>query len=309
MAESRRRLSFEDHRRELGDFRYVYPVLSRRARGVSVGINLNPDKGCNFDCVYCQVDRTGPRTKPGVDLDVLAAELTQLLGWVQDGSLFSRPPFDTAPEALRVVRDVSFAGDGEPTTYPRFDEAMARTLAVVDAAGLPDLPINVITNATRLHHPTVARGLALLDGRPGDVWAKLDAGTEAYYHLVDVTRVPFTQILSNIEAEARRRPLVIQSLFITWDGAPPSAAEIAAWCGRLQALVAAGGTLKLIQVTTVARRPPTERVGALKDAQVDAIADAARQALPGVPVEAYYGAAQLVRDGQGVTREGSSGSN
>ena len=86
-----RRLTFEYHRRELGSFRYVYPVLSRRARGVSVGINLNPDKGCNFDCLYCQVDRTGERPKPGVDLAELEVELRSLLSWAVAGCLEGEP--------------------------------------------------------------------------------------------------------------------------------------------------------------------------------------------------------------------------
>ena len=51
------------HPRRFEDFKFVYPVLSRRAHGISIGINTNPDKVCNFDCIYCQVDRT---TEPPV---------------------------------------------------------------------------------------------------------------------------------------------------------------------------------------------------------------------------------------------------
>jgi len=47
-------LTVRDHRRELDENRYVYAVLSRRSGGVSIGINLNPDKVCNFDCIYCR---------------------------------------------------------------------------------------------------------------------------------------------------------------------------------------------------------------------------------------------------------------
>ena len=45
------------HQRSFEWNRFVYPVLSRRSKGLSVGVNLNPDKICNFDCIYCQVDR------------------------------------------------------------------------------------------------------------------------------------------------------------------------------------------------------------------------------------------------------------
>ena len=46
-----------DHARLFEHNRFVYPVLSRRSGGISIGVNLNPDKICNFDCIYCQVDR------------------------------------------------------------------------------------------------------------------------------------------------------------------------------------------------------------------------------------------------------------
>src|SRR5947209_15573299 len=77
-----------DHRRDFGGNRYVYPVVSRRSRGVSVGLNLNPDKVCNFDCVYCQVDRTTPGFDGGVDLNVLARELDDMLTLLRSGALF-----------------------------------------------------------------------------------------------------------------------------------------------------------------------------------------------------------------------------
>jgi sulfatase maturation enzyme AslB (radical SAM superfamily) len=52
-----------DHSRAHANYLYVYPVISRRSRGLSIGVNLNPDKVCNFDCIYCEVDRrTPPRT-------------------------------------------------------------------------------------------------------------------------------------------------------------------------------------------------------------------------------------------------------
>ena len=62
------------HERQFAENRFVYPVLSRRSGGISVGINLNPDKVCNFDCVYCQVDRKVPSVVRRVDLERLRQE-------------------------------------------------------------------------------------------------------------------------------------------------------------------------------------------------------------------------------------------
>jgi hypothetical protein len=121
------------------------------------------------------------------------------------------------------------------------------------------------------HRPHVQRGLEILDRNDGEIWAKLEAGTEAYYQLVDRTPIPFRQILDNITAAAQVRPLVIQALFMRVDGEPPSRAELEAFCDRLKEITAAGGQLKLVQVYTVARRPTESYVAPLADAEVDAI--------------------------------------
>jgi hypothetical protein len=129
----------------------------------------------------------------------------------------------------------------------------------------------LITNASMFHRPHVQRGLEILDENNGEIWAKLEAGTADYFKLVDRTPIPFQQILDNITAAAQVRPLVIQSLFMRVAGEPPSAAELDAFCDRLNEITAAGGQLKLVQVYTVARRPAEEIVSPLTDVEVDAI--------------------------------------
>ena len=67
-------LSAASHPRYFGQNSFVYPVLSRRADGISVGINLNPDKACNFDCIYCQVDRSKKPAEVFVELPRLVGD-------------------------------------------------------------------------------------------------------------------------------------------------------------------------------------------------------------------------------------------
>ena len=122
--QSTRNLDFGDHRRILWDNRYIYPVVSRRSKGLSIGVNLNPDKVCNFDCPYCQVDRTTPGGKRDVDLVVLESELDALLALAASGEIWEHKPFDTVAPHLRRVNDVAFAGDGEPTTCKQFQGAL-----------------------------------------------------------------------------------------------------------------------------------------------------------------------------------------
>jgi wyosine [tRNA(Phe)-imidazoG37] synthetase (radical SAM superfamily) len=146
----------------------------------------------------------------------------------------------------------------------------------------------LITNASMFHRPNVERGLLLLDENQGEIWAKLDAGTEEYYRLVDRTTIPFRQVLDNIAAAARVRPIVIQALFMRVDGQPPSEAEQEAFCDRLAEIVASGGRIKLVQVYTVARRPAESFVMPLADAEVDTLAERVRRRT-GLEAEPFYG--------------------
>ncbi len=277
---------YDTHARRFDDNLYVYAVLSRRAKGISIGINLNPDKICNFDCIYCQVDRTVPGPVKRVDEERLLAELAAVLDAGSSGELAARARADGAAEPLCRIADVAFSGDGEPTSYPRFAELVGEIGRVIDAH-LPGTPMTLITNATLFNRPRVKDAIDAILARGGQVWAKLDAGTEAYYKLVDASNIPFARILDNIREEAQRHPLVIQSLFLRLGDAGPTTDEIDAWAGQLAAIIAAGGRLAGVQVTTVARKPPRPDVLALTKDELEDIARRARAAVPGVPVEVF----------------------
>jgi pyruvate-formate lyase-activating enzyme len=286
---------YDAHPRTDGRHRYVYAVLSRRARGISIGLNLNPDAACNFGCVYCQVDRAAPRPPGEVDERRLLDELQATLEEGRNGRLLARAAADGVPVPLRRVADVAFSGDGEPTAYPAWGALVDEVGAVIDRT-LPGTPIVLITNASLFHLPEVAAGLDRLAARGGCVWAKLDAGTESWFSRVNGTRVPFARVLDNIGEEARKRPLVIQSLFLRLAGEAPPPGEIDAWVSRLAVLVAGGGRLREVQVTTIARPPADPAAEALSPAELEGIAGRARAALPGVPVEVY--AASLTGNGR-----------
>jgi wyosine [tRNA(Phe)-imidazoG37] synthetase (radical SAM superfamily) len=229
-------------------------------------------------------------------MDALLDELRETLEIVVSGRISEMPKFRDVPFQLRRLNDIAFSGDGEPTTYKNFDEIIDACAAVKQEfdsqppGPSPQSPIKLvlITNASMFHRPHVQRGLAILDENDGEIWAKLETGTDEYYHLIERTPIPFRQILDNITAAARVRPLVIQSLFMRLAGEPPAAAELEAFCDRLNEITAAGGQLKLVQVYTVARRPAESYVTPLSDAEVDAIV-ALVKARTSLNAIAYYG--------------------
>jgi wyosine [tRNA(Phe)-imidazoG37] synthetase (radical SAM superfamily) len=279
------------HPRALRENKYVYAVLSRRAEGVSIGVNLSPHKRCNFDCTYCQVDRRTPATVTKVDLDVLREELRDAFADAKSGALFADPRFAGTPKDMLVLADVAFAGDGEPTNEPWFADSARVVVEEKERAGFEMLPIRVITNATVFHKPSVKATLDFLDPHALDVWAKLDAGTEAYYRMVDRTNVPFQRVLDNLLSCGRERSITIQSLFARHHGESPSAAEIAAYAKRLRDLENGGARIRWVQIHTVSRPPAESFVQPLTMPELETIAAAARAALPDARVVAYRGAA------------------
>jgi len=276
------------HPRSFRENKFVYPVLSRRSKGISIGVNLNPNKICNFDCIYCQVDRRSEAETKFVEMNRLMEEIDATVDFVNRGEIYKDPSFRDIPTSLRRLNDIAFSGDGEPTTYSNFD-------AIVDAVAnlrckrrLNQTKLVLITNASMFHHPMVQHSLEILDGNHGEIWAKLETGTEMYYQLVARTKVPFQRILDNIAHAARIRPLVIQSLFMRINDEPPPDAEIDAFCDRLNEITGSGGRIKLVQVYTVARQPAESYVAPLTPNEVDSISDKVVEQTK-LLSEVYYG--------------------
>ncbi len=264
-------------------------MISRRSGGLSVGINLNPDAACNFDCIYCQVDRTIPPRVRVVDLAILEEELCALIDHAQSGALFADPEFADVPHERRRICDIAFSGDGEPTTCRQFAAAVELVARVKRAAALRNTRIVLITDACYLTRPEVAAGLAIMDANEGDVWAKLDAGTEAYYRLVNRPNYSLQHVLDNIIAAARVRPVVIQSLFMRVHGQGPNEAEVTAYVARLNEITRAGGRIGCVQVYTIARPPAQSFVTSLSNHEVDEIVRRVRDETH-LAAEPYYGA-------------------
>ena len=276
-------VAFKSHPRKWRDFRYVYPVISRRSRGLSIGINLSRDQVCQFNCVYCQVDRSDPPDLEPVDFLTLRAELETLLN--DTAAIFQDAELSKVPAELRTLRDIAFSGDGEPTISPAFPAAAGLVGELRMIHGLDDVRVVVLTNGCNLRDARVVNTLAFLDSCGGEVWVKLDAGTPEHYAAINRSALDYEKLLENLLVTSRVRPIVIQSLFLRYDGHAPSDNEIAAYRDRLAALLDGGGQIKRVQVYTVARAPAETAVEPLSTGQLESIAEQIRPL--GVPVETF----------------------
>jgi wyosine [tRNA(Phe)-imidazoG37] synthetase (radical SAM superfamily) len=190
---------------------------------------------------------------------------------------------------LRRLNDIAFSVDGEPTTYPGFAQIVGDVAAIKARRQVEEVKLVLITNATMFHRPGVQDALATLDVNNGEIWAKLEAGTEEYYRAIERTTIPLNRVLNNILQAARVRPIVIQSLFLTMDRQGPSGAEIDAYGQRLGDILSGGGTISRVQVYTVARTPAEPGVGPLPLAELERIGGMIRRRY-GIPAEIFAGA-------------------
>lgn len=248
--------------REFLHNRFVYVVVSPRARGLSVGVNMNPDKACQFNCIYCEVDRMLSPGGPRLDVGLMAGELKATLDFVRSGRLRELHAFRKVPDELLQLRHVALSGDGEPTLAREFAEALQAVMHVRALAGYPFFKIVLITNATGLDLPAVERGLKHLT-KEDEVWAKLDGGTQAYLNRVNGVQVPLERILSNILRVGRERKVIIQSLFPAINGQEPPLEEIDQYAERLRELKDAGAQIPLVQIYSATRPTPRSECGHL----------------------------------------------
>jgi len=277
---------YAQHPRNFRDNHYVYPVISRRSSGLSVGINLNPHKTCNFNCAYCQVDRSVKPPAQKINLDLLRDELDNTLSQAVNGKLFDRPPFSHVPQKLRAINDIAFSGDGEPTTSPQFLDVVQIAADARSALNLDNTKLVLITNASCLNKTDVQRALKIMDKNNGEIWAKLDAGTEDHFRTINRSDISFQTILDNILEAARCRPVVIQSLWMNMHNSPPTDNQIDAFANRLKEITDRGGNIKLVQIYTIARQPAESYITPLTNKLLESIANHIK-ALLDIPISTF----------------------
>ena len=260
-----RLLSTTDHDRGVAGLRYVYAVVSRRAGGVSIGINLNPNNACNYRCVYCQVPDLVAGRAPAIDRDRLQTELDTFLGDVVEGGWLERH----APAGSREVRDVAFSGNGEPTSARGFAQIVDLVAASLARRGLLErVPLRLITNGSLCHRPTVRDGLERLAAYGGEVWLKVDSVTRAGMARINGAPGAAKRLRANVEACARRCPTWLQSCVFSVDGSGPGEDELGAYLDFVAGLVTDGVPVRGVLLYTMARpsmQPEAPRLAALDD--------------------------------------------
>jgi len=267
-------LKTEDHSRDSAGMRYVYPVISRRAGGVSVGINLNPNNACNWRCIYCQVPdltRGGP---PPIDLALLERELNEFLHAAIAGDFMAT----RVPAGSRCLVDVAFSGNGEPTSAREFAEALGIAERVKAAHGLGrEVPLRLITNGSLLDRKAVQSAIAHLGRAGGEVWFKLDAGTAAGLARINGTRAQPAVVARRLACCADLAPTWVQTCLFRIDGEAPAEQEIRAYLMLLVPLAPVLAGVHLYSLARPSQQKEAPRLGSMEAGALETIANRIRQ--------------------------------
>ncbi|MCO4784132.1 MAG: radical SAM protein [Candidatus Cloacimonetes bacterium] len=247
------------HNRNFDTLKYVYPVISRRSEGLSLGVNLNPDKICNFGCIYCQVNRN-QMSKHIVDLEILEQELILMLKMIEDGSLFTHPRFKDTEKDKLVFKDIAFAGDGEPSV----SKYLLESLQIIEKASKKyTIPkVVIISNSTGFQRPKTIQALNLLCQLNGEIWAKIDAGSQSYFEKINQYNISLDKIIDNIKTIPPKIKLQIQTCFMKVHGQVADTQEILDYKARIESVLS-GREIDTIQIYTIARDPAQSYVDAI----------------------------------------------
>ena len=264
-------LTSTDHSRDSAGLRYVYPVVSRRAGGVSIGINLNINNACNWRCIYCQVPDLRLGAAPPVDLIVLEEELRGFLHEVQDGDFMRRVP----PE-MRRLNDIALSGNGEPTSAAEF----AEVVELIGRLKPSGLKLVLITNGSLLQREYVQRGLRRMAQLDGEVWFKLDRASEAGMARVNDTRMTLDALRNNLATAIASCPDTwLQTCWFALDGQPPSQRDEEDYLSFLEGAMRAGIRPRGVLLYGLARpslQPEAPRLSALPAESMEGFAQRIR---------------------------------
>ena len=271
-------LTISNHSRDSAGLTYVYPVLSRRAGGLSVGINLNTNNACNWRCVYCQVPGLIRGNAPAINLDQLERELHAFLDEVLHGDFFA---INIIPAENQIIRDIAISGNGEPTTareFPEVIDIIGRVITELGMAG--QIKIVLITNGSFVNRSIVQKGLVHLAELNGEIWFKLDSATRAGIKKINGVSISVDSVRRNLRTAVRLCPTWIQTCIFSLDGLPIPIAEREAYIQFIEGLLDECLPVRGVMLYGLARpslQPEAARLSLVAGEWMDQFAEQIRQ--------------------------------
>ena len=254
------KLTTTNHCSDIVGLKYVYPVISRRMGGLSIGINFNTNNACNWRCIYCQVADLKIGAAPDMDFKLLEDELRFFLNDVLKGDFYERFQVD---EDKRSIKDIAIAGNGEPTSLKEFARAVELIGKVATEVGVfPRSNYVLITNVSLVHQPRVQSGLKILSAYGGEVWFKFDSASEEGRALVNNTAQSCLASVNNLMISSKLCTTKLQTCIFDYDDQGFSEKEKRAYLDLVKDIKNRGCNLQAILLYTIAR--PSQQPEAIR---------------------------------------------
>ncbi|CAN1484934.1 COG0731 Fe-S oxidoreductases [Methylophilaceae bacterium] len=270
MDVSKQYLSIHDHSRELSGLKYIYSVISRRAGGLSIGVNLNINNACNWQCIYCEIPNLTRGSPPPIELNVLEDELRFFLHEIIHGDYMEK---NVAIED-RHLKDIAFSGNGEPTSAEEFPQVILIVKKILEEFNLlHKIKIRLITNGSLMHKESVLEGIQVLAKMNGEVWFKVDAGLEESTKVINQVNVKPQQAIDRLKRCSEICPTFVQTCIFTIDNKEPNNKEIDAY---IKLIDSAKKSIKGVHLYGIARpsmQPEAYRLGRVNINVLKNIAD------------------------------------
>lgn len=271
------KLTTTNHRSDIVGLKYVYPVISRRVGGLSIGINFNTNNACNWRCIYCQVPDLTIGAAPEMDFQLLENELRYFLEDVLNGDFYERFQVD---KDKRVIKDIAIAGNGEPTSLKDFARAVELIGKIATEIGVfPGSNYVLITNGSLVHQAKVQAGLKILNSYGGEVWFKLDSATEEGRALINNSGQSCKTSVENLMLSAKLCTTKLQTCLVDYDNQGLPDKERLAYLDLLGSIKKSGCNVQQVMLYTIARpslQPEAERLAPLPAETLNEFADEIR---------------------------------
>jgi len=171
--------------------KYIFGPISSRRFGMSLGIDLSPDeKSCNFDCIYCELEKAKK-----VNKIQNPANVEIILNDVKQG--IEKFKFDV----------LTITANGEPTLYPYLDE-------LVDELKQFDKKLLILSNSSTIDNKNIQNILKKLD----IVKLSLDTANQKTFKKIDrpLEGIKIENIINGIKEFSKiyRGELIIEILVV-----------------------------------------------------------------------------------------------
>ena len=261
-------LTITNHDRNIFQGKYIYPVVSRRAGGLSLGINLNTNNACNWQCIYCEVPNLVRGKPEPINLQELESELDYWLDQIINKSFLSQ-----YTKSRTEFKDIAFSGNGEPTASKQFKDVIGILIKKINEYKLDKkIIIRLITNGSYMANPVIQESLSLISNFNREIWFKIDGVKELDIQTVNQVNLSLATIKKNLEAALNNGPTVIQTCFFKLNEKLPSLESLGAYINFLKLYENKVKGIHLYSLARLSEQPSQNKLTRLTKSELEVIA-------------------------------------